>query len=287
MTSPVISKDRLREVKALFDLTDAGSHQLLSVLENAWIELGMQLSFDPFPLAAIPKARARKLVRAISEFHARQSDLLLRRYFIGWLRSEVIRHPEEHRELWRLFGRLAIKDFHGDLASLMDATAPIVILLHSELRAGQRWAPGFAHLESEGRCSYRSDLPSDLIDLVDETRHWWPFVKDVRHTVFHRDHHRIVFGAPEDGFLFQIYDDQQRSLLTHPVFSAPIGTELVDFLLYSTWVFAEVLYYLNRLGLAIYSRLDLPRDRASSFGHRGDSRELVDTLDILISRVGA
>jgi len=254
------------------------------VLENAWVELGVQVSFDPFRLATIPKDRARALLSAIHDFQARQNDLLLRNYFIGWLRNEILLNPDRHSELWRLFGRLAAKDFHGDLASLMDATTPIVILLESDLRPGSRWAPGFPQVQVNGRDSYRPILSAELLAVVDATQDWWPYVKDVRHTVFHRDHNRIVFGSPEDGFLLQIYDDDHQALLADPLFAAATGTQIADFLLYTTWALAESLYYLHQLGLAIYSRLQLPRDRFDEYGRGGNAAEFVATLDTLISR---
>jgi hypothetical protein len=286
MRTPNLSEERLRSVVSLFTPSKIeGRQQLLLRLESVAVELGRLGSMDPFPLKAISADRARQLVTATFYASTRLNDFLLRQSFIAWLRRQFIEHSQYPSGLWPAFGALAIKDFHADISSLMDATAPLAILIDTEIKKDDLdKLPGFADIQRGTKRSYRTRMQPDLLEVVDATEQWWPFVKHVRDVALHRKHQRLVFGSAQNGLLFQIFEPSDIPVVTEPVLAGP-GTDIADFLLYSAWVTAELLHFLDRISHVLAARLSFASDVLDSGGRVSSFTELLDSIDTLISRL--
>lgn len=283
---PILSEECLVGVRSLFGPSEIEGRHLFRVrLEAAASELARLLSIDPFLLKAVSTTRARLLVSAATYAGRRLNDLLLRQSFISWLRREFAQHGQHPSGIWRVFAALAIKDFHSDASSLMDAVAPVAILIDADIKKEDRKKlPGFPDIQGGTQRSYRKRLQHDVLTIVDDTERWWPFVKQIRDLSMHRRHERLVFGRPEDGFLFQIYEGD-KPLVTQLPF-AHSGTDVADFQRYAAWVTAEIVCVLDRLAVVIAARLSFTKEILDNGGRVGDFSEFLDALSDLIRLTG-
>lgn len=273
----MIDASRLNHVRSLFE---EGSQVTLRIgLESAVSALGLLGSTDS-PAAE----RAECLARASGHTMQRLSETFVRLAFLDWLRQQFVGR-EKPTDEWRAFASLAVKDFHADVASLMDSVAPIIILADGKLKKEDRdKLPGFADIQAGSHRSYRAALAEDVSTLVDSTDDWWTDVKRVRDRLIHRVHYRIVFGRPEDGFYFQVYNSKDDPLITDPLLEAPTGTQVMDFSLYSVWVISEIIHFLDRLGGILIQRFSMPAEFLLAGGRIGDARPFLLCLDELSRR---
>ena len=190
---------------------------------------------------------------------------------------------EDEQRLWGIYAGLAIKDFHFDLSSFMDSLAPVIIQVQGTLRPKDRkQLPGFPDVQSSTQRSYRNGIPNDLLDIIDRTDTWWPSVKTARDILAHREHLKIVFGAPTQGVLFQIYKKQQQAVLIDPALLWPGGRDVVDFDLYFAFVISEVLVLLEELSERITVHLHFSKESLTPAMREGDFDQLVTAMDKLI-----
>lgn len=249
-------------------------------LEAAASALGLLGSTDS------PNAeRADRLARASGYVMQRLSEIFVRLSFLHWLRRQFA--DSEGSEFWRAFASLAVKDFHADVASLMDSVAPMIILIDNELKKDDRdKPPSFADVLASSKRTYRTLLADDVRALVDATASWWPAVKNVRDSLIHRKHYRIVFSNPQAGFYFQVYSRDDTALIDDAILKAPTGTQIVDFSLYSVWVVSEIIYFFDMLGEILAARYSLPKELLVAGGRKGDVRPFQAALQELIRRAG-
>jgi len=236
--------------------------------------------------------RIKELSEAIGYASDRFTDLLIRQQEIAWkkealayeTKSDVFSQASDPKALvWQMYMGLAIKDFHVDVGSLMDALAPVVIQVESKLKSkDKRNLPGWADIQQGTNRSYRQQIPDDLRKVVDSTDRWWPSVKKVRHLLTHRKHDRIIFGNSEDGFLFQIYDPSRRPAVVLPQVLYRKGKNVVDFDLYSGFVLVELVTLLDDLGNIIAPKLGIHINGISKMYQREVSKSIADSIERLI-----
>jgi len=253
-------------------VTDETTDILLTTLEGLGVELsnrwrsvgqvqGLSQAMQDY------LARARAVSDAIIYASERLTEVFIRHRCIDWMRNELAyetnpdifaQASDPKAQSWRLFMGLAIKDFHVDIGSLMDALAPVIIQAKGKLKSKDKSnLPGWADIQSGTKRSYREQLAVDLCAAVDSTDRWWPGVKKVRDLLTHRKHDRIIFGNYEDGILFQVYDESRHPKIVLPQVLYGKGKNVVDFDLYSAFILAEVVTLLDELGKIIAPKLQI------------------------------
>ncbi|HVF61087.1 MAG TPA: hypothetical protein VNJ70_14875 [Thermoanaerobaculia bacterium] len=271
--------ERIRHVRDLFDVWHDGRTVLQSNLELVGSELGRLASIE-----TADADRQSRLKSAVFYTSFRLSEALSRLSFIHWLRQQF--QSTDPHDLWRIFAGLAVKDFHVDVASLMDSVAPVIILTDNRIKSkDQIGLPGFADIQAGSPRTYRTQLNQDLVTLVDSAEAWWPFVKRVRDLLTHRRHSRIVFCSAADGFLVQVYDPADQPIITNSALAARLGTNVADFLLYSSWVMAEIVFFFDQLGRLLANRFQIPADVMQSGGRVGEWRPFLSSLNDLLERL--
>jgi hypothetical protein len=185
--------------------------------------------------------------------------------------------------MWHVFAGLGIKDFHVDMASLMDSIAPVVTQVKGDV-AKKAWSSGFSTVQTKGQYrngKHKDDIPSDICKTIDQTDRWWPVVKEVRDILVHREHQSGVFERPSDGILFQVYEGLHDPQILDQRLMYAGGHNVIDFSLYSAFVLAEVLTFLDELGTQIAAHLNI----GSMVGSLriGDFKSLVSSLERLAS----
>jgi len=184
----------------------------------------------------------------------RITDLTLRLQLMDWFWCKSWQEERQDELLFYAYAPLFIKDFHIDVIAVMDAIAPIVILATQDLKEeDQTRLPGFPDILPESKRSYRQHLPDDLRAIIDETLRWYPQVKAIRDLLAHRDHLKLVYGLPSDGKLFQVYDKEKRPQIIDEVLLFKPGNNVVDFEKYASFIWAELLVLLHRLGQSVAS----------------------------------
>lgn len=196
--------------------------------------------------------RLNLLANSLKYLSLRFMDLTLRLQLMDWFWHKASEEKTQDEFFFYVYSPLFIKDFHIDVIGVMDAIAPIVILATQDLKEEDKIKlPGFPDVLPESRRSYREHLPVDLRAIVDETLRWWPQVKKIRDIVTHRDHLKLVFGPPTEGKLFQVYDPENRPQILDEVLLYKPGSNVVNFEKYASFLWAELLVLLDRLGQSV------------------------------------
>lgn len=291
---------RSHRARSLFVSRESNDIQLTS-LEGLGAELSSRwsgLAADQSLGQAIREkaARAKALCVAIAYASERLTDMLVRLQLVEWMKTvlayetdpDVFAQAQDPKAAsWRMYMGLAVKDFHIDIASLMDALAVVVIHAGPQLkREDGDWLPGWRSIRLGSDGPYRKQLGDDLRGIVDSTERWWPGVKNVRDLLTHRKHHRIIFGNSEDGLLFQVYDRSRSPEIVLPAVLYREGRNVVDFDLYSAFVVVEVLTLIDDLGNAIASRMDIAPSAVRQMYLRVVAKPLAQSIDRLIHVVG-
>jgi hypothetical protein len=194
------------------------------------------------------------LANSLKYLSLRFMDLTLRLQLMDWFWCKSCQDKTQDDLFFYAYAPLFIKDFHIDISGVMDAIAPIAILATQDLKEEDKIKlPGFSDVLPESKRSYREHLPDDLRTIVDETQRWWPQVKKIRDIVTHRDHLKLVFGPATAGKLFQVYDPENRPLILDEVLLYKPGNNVVNFEKYASFLWAELLVLLDRLGQSVAS----------------------------------
>jgi hypothetical protein len=233
--------------------------------------------------------QSRKVLANLFEHTSlRLSDVLMRLEFIDSIQREFIEKDIKIFSPWNRRAALLIKDFHIDIVSLMDSTAAVAIqgtigLKHKDLKS----LPGFADLLPNTSRSYRKDMGNDpVIKIVDSAEGWYEDVKKVRDLLTHRENLKIVYGLPSDGILFQVYEERHNPKILDATFLWPKGNNVVDFRLYSAFIVAESLLFLEDLATEVMARLNIAPEglpKAYRIDDTGNFSHLLDSFDRLIS----
>ena len=295
-----VNQDRVIRARQLF--TPNGSNEILSTtFEGLGAELGNRLlvlrSGQGFG-EKMPHYhhRVKVLTEAMSYATERLTEVLVRLQAIEWMKDVLayennpdpfVQASDPRAIAWRLYLGLAIKDFHVDIGSLMDALAPVIIQAGGELKAKDRERlPGWAAIQKGTDRSYRQELPDGLLKIVDDTdTRWWTDVKNIRDRLTHRKHDNIIFGDSENGVLFQIYDGAHQPQIVLPLVLYRRGHNVVDFDLYSAFVLAEVLTLLDDLGTIIAPKVNISQSRVAEMSLRQVHNSVGQSIDRLIRAI--
>lgn len=281
----LVEANRVKMAMSLFqEEPDGEGYTLTTCFERLAADtLGIEAALS---LSQIPHTITESASILLPLFHYvsfRISDIFLRLQLIDWLQDQFRNSGSETYSSWNTFASLAIKDFHFDLGSLMDSLAPAIIHSTVGLKAKDcKKLPGFADIQSGTKRSYREKIPGPILSVIDSTNKWWPFVKDIRDTLAHRQHDKIVFGSAATGILFQVYQPQFNPKIIDSCFLWPKGENVVDFRAYAAFVIAETLLLLEEIG----SELAVLRNRSKKslpLSIRcGDFRNLLDSMAKLV-----
>lgn len=228
--------------------------------------------------------RIQILAAASRHVDLRLTELFARFQQIEWMDWIVSNPHSADNDIRRPCLALAIKDFHIDVASLMDSLAPVIIQIEGHLKTRDKeHPPGWATLSQGAKADYRKNIrDSELLLIVDSTERWWPIVKQVRNLLVHREHIKIIFGKPSDGILFQIYE----ATLTPKIIDADLlyqrGKNVVDFTLYSATVLAEILCLLDDIGRHLALQMKIASDGIAPSMRLGYFKNIVGALEHLL-----
>ena len=294
MPPPVSLVDRRRIARARllvqgpgsgdFDSDDFGPYGISTALECYCTHLATR-PVAPFAAEKTPLGERdiTQLLRATFAIGSRIGDLLTRLHMIEWMRLQFAEIDDPQSRGWSRFASLAIKDFHVDAVSLLDAVALVVIrascVVVEDSPTG--WLPGWPHLV--GR-PYAAKLPQNVRDLVvalDEA--WADHVREIRNLITHREHERVVFHGAGVGTYFQIYEGGSAPQILDPRLLDPKAHNVVNFALYSAFVLGELLVFFEDLGLALAMNDGVGRATLNAMTRLGDFSVFVDGLDALLA----
>lgn len=277
--------ERIEKAQALFHKTpNSNECKIITTFENLGNEIGLRyLSlFQRNPQEAIQKSQ-RLLVKMFNYTSLRTSDLFFRLEEINWLQDEFKKNEGKGVRSWHIFGALAIKDFHFDVSALMDSLATVIIQVSAGIKSkDQKNLPGFPDIQSGTKRSYRKKIPLDVINIIDATDRWWPSIKKIRDILTHREHYKLVFSGPNQGILFQIYVSGHKPKIIDDSFMWTSGRNVVDFRLYSSFVTAEILLFMEEIGVALAGQLNLRVETLTPSWRIGEYQYLIDSMDRLI-----
>lgn len=168
-------------------------------------------------------------------------SILLHR--LDWMRSLTLQ-GHLHQGDWQSYSSLDIENFFVQVRSVMDHVAE---LLRVTLPKGKQLPESFRRLR-ESMTKYSTRLPAIVIDLVIEAS-WFDQMRDTRDALVHQGGYSLIFGEPHDGVLFQVFGKRHNNCICHPV--AMFNANVVHFDLYAALMMANVLTFLDRLGVAI------------------------------------
>lgn len=231
-----------------------------------------------------------QLARLFAYASFRFRELLMRLEFLNWLQRQCQSSGGAYSPSWHNFAALAIKDFHVDLGSLMDAVAPVVLQASGADVFGEKKLPGFADVRANGGSPraerFRKSIDTSLLNIIDSTARWWPSVKRVRDELAHREHNKIVFGEANQGIFFQLYTSESSPTIVDKRLLWPEAENVADFRLYSAAILGELLAFLEALGVALAASLDLSTTRFAPSVHVGDFTYLLDPMEQLLRSFG-
>lgn len=228
-----------------------------------------------------------QLARLFAYSSFRFRELLMRLEFLNWLQRQCSSSGSEISLPWHNFAALAIKDFHVDLGSLMDALAPVVLQASGSFDAlGEKKLPGFADVRANGGSEraprFRQSIDASMLSVIDSTARWWPSVKRVRDELAHREHNKIVFGEANQGIFFQLYTSEFSPTIVDKRLLWPEAENVADFRLYSAAILSELLAFLEALGAALAASLTFSTARLVPSTHVGDFTYLLEPMEQLL-----
>lgn|GEM_PF-982686 len=255
-------------------------HALVTAFDRVGPEAGSRshLLAEAFP-GTQQASEMQALAHAFQRVSSRFLQPLTRMELLDWMRRELL---ESNGSQWSRFAALAIKDFHVDLAGLMDSIAPVILL---GCNVPLTDLPGFADLQTSGSRrakEFRSRLPASVLQAVDASDRWWSPVKRIRKLIIHGDLRTVVYGGPANGILFQAYEPQHVPKILDPAFVWMPGKNVVDFRRYSACVLAELIVFLDRLGIALAERMGKRPDDLALSMLWGDFTNLLASMRELL-----
>ena len=227
--------------------------------------------------------RLGALLRATSVIMSRLGDVLAQLNEMHWLQDLRLQQDGEPDAPFTRYLELSIRGFHMFVGGLMDNVSLLALQLDGPLkRKGQEKPPGFADIDGTSQRSCRESIPSSVLEVIDRTPRWWHPMKAVRNALLHRDHYLILFGHPEDGILFQVYDPRLVPKLADPLLLWPPGHNVLDFSAYSAFVMSELLVFLHDLGNAANDYLGVGEERPGVIVGGWGYDRLMGAIDSLI-----
>lgn len=292
MASEFLELDPIRIRRALSLFSSPGifgaSHSLSIGFERLGLEIDTRAKvMKQSGLRAATLRDSGQLARLFAYVSFRLGELLMRLRFMNWLQERCRVDGADYSFSWHNFAALAIKDFHVDLGSVVDAVAPVVLqaFANIDVAAEKKW-PGFPDILKKGgsdrAAGYRELIDSNVLKTIDSTDRWWPAAKRVRDDLTHREHDKIVFGEPAQGIFFQLYTSDHAPKIIDARLMWSQNPHVVDFRLYSAAIVGELLSFLEELGEAIEAQLKLSTRHSPPSVHDDDFSYLVDPMKQLL-----
>ncbi|MBU0704302.1 MAG: hypothetical protein KKC18_10605 [Chloroflexi bacterium] len=231
------------------------------------------------PTPQIPMAG---LSASLNYVWLRLQTVFARLYQLDWMRDTLSGRTDDEVGPWYTVAALAVRDFHTDVAAVMDSVPIAILRTYTRVSASDcRKPPGFADLQEGSKRSYRKRLPEAATQLIDATDRWWPTVKKVRDVLMHRPHSELVFGSPRMGVLFRLTDSDQRPLITETAFEHEGSSGVVSFCAYAAFVLGELLLLLDDLADSIVMHTKMSTDGLPPSIHLGRFAQYWSEMDRL------
>jgi hypothetical protein len=233
----------------------------------------------------------RQLARPFTYASFRLTELVLRLEHLNWMQQEFANRTGDDAAQWGNFAALAIKDFHLDLGSLMDAAAPAILQTTGSFDAQREHKlPGFADIQRNGSPrshNFRASMAAEILRIIDSTDRLWPAVKRMRDDLAHREHTKIVFRSATQGILFQVYTPAFAPIVLNKALAWNGGHNVADFRVYSAAALGEMLVFLDDIGRALAAHLKIVVESLTPSMRAGDFTYLIEPLERLLKRLGA
>lgn len=182
---------------------------------------------------------------------------------IEWVKLEAI-NGKITDDKWREYTRLDVEHFHTELRSLMDYVNEIISYF-SKMQG--QW-PGSFNRMTQRIDNFRRKMHPEVYEEIIGT-HWFHDIRYVRDSLIHYGGNSLIFGKPDEGVLFQIYDSKNSNLINKNFIL--YNENVAYFEKYAVLYLSKVLVFLDNLGgfylnlLGIEMKLGGVRSYASGY----------------------
>jgi len=136
-------------------------------------------------------------------------------------------------------------------------------------------------MEACYRLVNKSNVKFSHLDV--SLKRWKPHVKRIRNFLVHREHIKAVYGRPEDGLLFQVYEKAKidsPEIIQHALLYDK-GNNVVVFKLYSALIISEVLWLLDEFSTWLDNKYGIDLACQPDSRRLGNFKELVESINLL------
>ncbi|MFQ5850820.1 MAG: hypothetical protein ACE5JU_09560 [Candidatus Binatia bacterium] len=154
-------------------------------------------------------------------------------------------------EVWRKYIGLDIEHFHIELRSVLDYTAACISATADRKNCVPPNSINDIINWLKRNPGNRTRLGEELAVLVESVPSF-PDIKQVRDAIVHRGGQTLVFGSPNDGILFQAYENFTQ-IIAPSVFVS--DGSIIDFRRYGSLLFSELLFFLEQLAETLRKRI--------------------------------
>lgn len=178
---------------------------------------------------------------------------------LNWLQVQLDTSTDSGRDKWMRYGSLDIDMFQVECRSLMDylndaacaaAKAPGQIRARSMRRLLEKLRSA-----SKGE-SIKKRLGADLSDAVLKCEDWFWMIRAVRDGLVHEGTETMVFGDPT-RILFQVHRGWDNCITEANLPIAMFNENVVDFAIYSGFVFGRLIAFADELASVIIKSVPL------------------------------
>lgn len=178
---------------------------------------------------------ARSVIGAITEDLWNISTLVER---LEWSRQQCTEN-EHLKSRWFYYAKVDIEHFHTEVRSILDYAAELIAVVSN---AGQ--LPTSFRRLLERKAKYEAKIAPDILALLGEVEWFWD-VRTIRDNLVHHGALAIVFGDPETGILFQVFEPGFKRLVNKP--SLLYNANVVHFERYAALYFSWLITFLDSL----------------------------------------
>lgn len=186
---------------------------------------------------------------------------------IEWTRQYAVEHPD-FLDAWRAFVSVDIGQFHVEYRSIFDyAASTLRLTAKSPNSVPQKYGKLYEWTKKGLENNRIGQLGRSAANLILSSS-WFMDFRDIRDAMVHRGANTFVFGVPEDGTLFQIFDpDYSSKRVQGNIFL--VNENVADFELYSAFWLTHLLLFLEDFATIISESLGLELFPGSKLYSRG------------------
>lgn len=206
---------------------------------------------------------------------------------IEWTRKYALEHPD-FVEAWRPFVSVDIEHFHVEYRSIFDYVASTLLIVaekpksipQGSYRKLYEWLSKSTDTEQRKRAEQLGRFAAQLVTSTS----WFLDFRSIRDSLVHRGSYTLVFGGPEDGTLFQVFNpDHIAARVKEQVFF--VNPNVADFELYSAYWLTRLLLFLEGFATVIVQTSGLSLTQRSSRLYSGGLDTVCSWMDRLVEKL--